>query len=114
MQLEEGSVLERVGETTFNVGATKACYVDFDGLEADLFGEVSSEEAERVFIFSGLEAGPSLGATKVGVPANASPIGVVGGDSNGLRLEKAKGTLLMWGWAGALELLLGRVGRTGT
>ena len=41
-------------------------------------------------LFSGGEAGLSLEAAKVGVSANGSPIGVEGGDGNGLRLEEAQ------------------------
>ena len=33
--MEVGSFLERVGETIFNVGVTKACHVELDGLEAN-------------------------------------------------------------------------------
>ena len=44
--MKKGSFLERVGETIFGVGETKACHVELDGLEANLVGEVSGKEAE--------------------------------------------------------------------
>ena len=75
-QTKEGSFLERVGGTIFNVGETKACHVELDGLEADLVSEVSSKEAEQVF--SSGDARSSLGAAKVGVLVDASPKGAMG------------------------------------
>ena len=45
-QMKEGSFLERVREIIFDVGVTKACHVELDGLEANLVGKVSSKEAE--------------------------------------------------------------------
>ena len=83
------------------MGVTKACHVELDGLEADLVGKVSSKQTKPVFRCR--EAGPSLVSGKVGVPANASPTGVAGGNSNGLPLKEAqrcaKGTPLIWEWA---------------
>ena len=65
-QMEEGGFLEGVWETVFDVGIMKACHVELNGLKANLIGKVSSEEAKQVF--SGREAGPSMGVAKVGVP----------------------------------------------